>query len=662
MALPTRQEQLQIRALAALREGNLEKIDSDFGKAVKESACKPDLATRKPECKTALLRAVERADLNRITRYVQEFGCDLEFENCNGDTPLSEAFKIGNMPVIKHLLDMGAKLDHVNTMGESMLTHTLRCCQYEALPNTVRWLLSQKGAPFPRPADLTEAIILGHHQIICQILDFHDEKVAQAHKRREAGAEAASKKEKESQHSYLGEKSTNDSQNAWKNEKNIANGPLKEVNASALKDEKDMRETKFAADSNVHRDEIVETSNLNGRRGAIVSDNSDGMIIMRNFKGPILMQKGNGSDEGLLGMPYSLLETIDPLYGRTPLMCAASADAAGTVTMLIERFGANPNRENSAGHTALTIASFHGFDNTVRALIQGGAEVDQETIMGYTALLQSCVAGHAQTARVLCEAGSEVDRQNSLSETAITTAARSGHERVVMVLMTQGANVNFVTRSGRTALHEAMRSNHPKVVETLLLDDNLDLNRMPASSAKLRSPLMVGVANGSDEALSALLRKNVINPTNANKIGLDLHLETPLEETALSVCISEGTASSGLIVIQAMIQQVADENGKSTTQFQAAVLSARMLLSGLQRLLKKAEEKSAEVLARRETAELCQRAQTVVEAVQEGVNDAKSMLEELAVEHKRMISAESGDGEGGKVDLQAAIDAARWTA
>ena len=120
-----------------------------------------------------------------------EFGCSLAFENRNGDTPLSEAIKIGNKAVVSHLLEMGAELDHVNAMGESALTHILRCCRYESLPNQVRWLLDHPRAPFPRPADLTEAIILGHHQIIILLLEYHAGRVGSARKRREKRDAAA---------------------------------------------------------------------------------------------------------------------------------------------------------------------------------------------------------------------------------------------------------------------------------------------------------------------------------------------------------------------------------------------------------------------------------------------------------------------------------------
>jgi hypothetical protein len=72
MALPTRVEQLTIAALGALRHGDLHEIDVHLGAALKGAACEPDLVTEEPECKTALLRAVERADLDRVSVNVRE--------------------------------------------------------------------------------------------------------------------------------------------------------------------------------------------------------------------------------------------------------------------------------------------------------------------------------------------------------------------------------------------------------------------------------------------------------------------------------------------------------------------------------------------------------------------------------------------------------------
>ena len=75
--------------------------------------------------------------------------------------------------------------------------------------------------------------------------------------------------------------------------------------------------------------------------------------------------------------------------------------------------------------------------------------------------------------------------------------------------MTGGANINQETRSGRTPLHEALRCNHLTVVEKLIIDIKIVLNYVPGRAEKQRTPLMMAVMHGSNEALEVLLTKVV---------------------------------------------------------------------------------------------------------------------------------------------------------
>ena len=75
--------------------------------------------------------------------------------------------------------------------------------------------------------------------------------------------------------------------------------------------------------------------------------------------------------------------------------------------------------------------------------------------------------------------------------------------------MTGGANINKETRSGRTPLHEALRCNHLTVVEKLIIDIKIVLNYVPGRAEKQRTPLMMAVMHGSNEALEVLLTKVV---------------------------------------------------------------------------------------------------------------------------------------------------------
>jgi ankyrin repeat protein len=106
------------------------------------------------------------------------------------------------------------------------------------------------------------------------------------------------------------------------------------------------------------------------------------------------------------------------------------------------------DQESPVGHTALSIASFNGHNDTVRALLirnedhsgAGAADVNYESTTGYTPLLQTCISGHANTARILLNNGADPNLQNKQSETALTTAARCGHADVVMALVRSPVN------------------------------------------------------------------------------------------------------------------------------------------------------------------------------------------------------------------------------
>ena len=383
----------------------------------------------------------------------------------------------------------------------------------------------------------------------------------------------------------------------------------------------------------------------------------------------------------------SILNAVDPTCGRTPVMAAASAGHSGTCVLLLQR-GADVNAESPAGHTALSMAAFHGHDDTVRALLaQGGADVNLETTKGFTALLQCCLGGHSNTVRILADAGADVNAQNIYGETPLTTAARCGRADCVIALLTRGAKVNYETRTGRTALHEAARNNRAEVVSTLLLEPDLLLNHV--SHATGRTPLMTAVAGGATNAVKVLVSQRAVRPTDPKKIGLDMHMETSSGDTALTVAVACGQADAALQVMQAMVELVREDshqkpNGAATAAvkvtneagelkdaealkreqaaaaevqrkqqrqtFQQAVLAARMLLSTLQRVSRKAKDNAESLVRRQEPAEICQAAQTVLEATQEGVKMAAKLMRELA---------EQGAADGGSG--VSAIDAARWS-
>lgn len=327
----------------------------------------------------------------------------------------------------------------------------------------------------------------------------------------------------------------------------------------------------------------------------------------------------------------TLLERIDPMSMRTPLMASASGGKSGTCIFLMDR-GARPDQESPGGHTALTIASFFGHNETVLALLRnGGADINYETNTGLTALLQTCLSGEADTTRVLLINGADPNLQNKQSETAMTTAARCGHANVVMALLTGGAKINQETRSGRTPLHEALRCNQASVVQRLISDSGISLNMIPNSEDERRTPLMQAVACGSVEALKILLTK--VTPKDPDQIGVDLYFETNTKQTALGIAILYGKSDTAMEVVDAMVQHTTYQINIDNMEFNQAVLSSRMLLSKFQRYLKQSKQHMQDLVARKESEMICQAAQSVTESFNEGVKLVSINIEDLTNEY-----------------------------
>ena len=56
-----------------------------------------------------------------------------------------------------------------------------------------------------------------------------------------------------------------------------------------------------------------------------------------------------------------------------------------------------------SGHTALTLASFHGYESIVKLLLEHGAEINPET--GLLPLVEACKAGNLDVAELLLNSG-----------------------------------------------------------------------------------------------------------------------------------------------------------------------------------------------------------------------------------------------------------------
>ena len=163
--------------------------------------------------------------------------------------------------------------------------------------------------------------------------------------------------------------------------------------------------------------------------------------------------------------------------------------------------GADVNKQNKLGYTALMHASKWGNEDIIKLLLKAGADVntralkDIETIKPtdlvkikrhrnknkrygieeytfykeITAIMIASDYGHAGVVTLLLEEGAYVNVQTNRGYTALLFASRNGHIETIKLLIEAGASVNTqAANCGETALMFASEKGHIETVKLLL--------------------------------------------------------------------------------------------------------------------------------------------------------------------------------------------------
>jgi ankyrin repeat protein len=109
-------------------------------------------------------------------------------------------------------------------------------------------------------------------------------------------------------------------------------------------------------------------------------------------------------------------------YQNTALMSATMTKVTGTVKFLLEK-GADANqRRASDGWSALILASFFGFDEVVKVLLDAGADVNLANNYGETALFHATSRGQEGCVALLLAHGADPQPKNDKGYDALTIA------------------------------------------------------------------------------------------------------------------------------------------------------------------------------------------------------------------------------------------------
>jgi quinoprotein dehydrogenase-associated probable ABC transporter substrate-binding protein len=208
--------------------------------------------------------------------------------------------------------------------------------------------------------------------------------------------------------------------------------------------------------------------------------------------------------------------------GYTALQSAARQRKPKLIADLIA-LKADADATDTDGYTALHHAVLRNSPEAIKALIEGGADANKMTSNGYTPLALAILEDHYKSAAALVEAGADVN--TPIGEAKLTplmlTCGKEGNKlhlgagkhrvekwnpkdpgilEIARALIDKGANVNAVSDSGVTALILAASHNNTPVVG-LLAQASADVN---AKTKDGKTAVDLAKANGNDAVVSLL--------------------------------------------------------------------------------------------------------------------------------------------------------------
>lgn len=201
--------------------------------------------------------------------------------------------------------------------------------------------------------------------------------------------------------------------------------------------------------------------------------------------------------------------------------------------------GADVNRSNGDGMTALMVACAERDDTLQRLLLERGARVNAANDRGGTALMYSATAGDLNAVAFLLARGADINARATNGWTALTLAAARGFDEVAALLLSKGADPNVSDIYGWTPLMRAVEHERRAVVRVLLDSDrvNLDVRNENGHSALHHAAL-----EGLTEIARMLVSRGADTTLrdNLGRTSAELALASRHEATAKAIAEATG--------------------------------------------------------------------------------------------------------------------------
>ena len=271
--------------------------------------------------------------------------------------------------------------------------------------------------------------------------------------------------------------------------------------------------------------------------------------------------------------------------GESPLADAAKRQDGAALRALL-RDGADVDRPQGDGATALHWAAYRDDVETVRLLLAAGAVVDPANALGVTPLWLAANNGGAAVAEALLAAGADPGRALPSGETPLMTASRTGGAGVVRALLARRADPHARERAhGQTALMWAAAQGHPEVVRLLLasgarVDDRSNVYPQVVSSSGNadRSGVFEVMQGGYTPLLFAARRGDAASARLLVAAGADLDAAAASGTSPLVVAAHSGHGALAAFLLDAGADPGAADAGYAALH--AAVLRGDPRLVG----------------------------------------------------------------------------------
>jgi ankyrin repeat protein len=154
--------------------------------------------------------------------------------------------------------------------------------------------------------------------------------------------------------------------------------------------------------------------------------------------------------------------------GLTPSICCCFYGGFPRILQYLIDRGADTNRANINGYTAVYVAAQLNNLQCMSLLIHNGAYVNKADIDGCTPLYAAAEFNSHQCVSLLLLNGADADRATDDGSTPLHKVAQKNHHQCLSLLLKHGADTGRVNSYGYTALHFAAQFDSYECVSQLL--------------------------------------------------------------------------------------------------------------------------------------------------------------------------------------------------